>query len=298
MKVLPVNKNQNLSANKTVSFQKGLTNGFLIYAQKEPLSSMRKRLFQNGINSVEFQGIKPVLASCLATVEIIKSFGLKIPKNFSYEPLQEDVIGQHTYPDDIVQINSNYKEFNTFLSLDDFETYRKGSPITKHFLQTYIHEFIHAAHFKHLETMHSIDDIVVIAETLKEYEPTEILQKTKVCRPTWKKWEEEWNNSILGDNAKRNLFEFFAENATFEITRILEKNPLGEDDGENLFFNPKKSDKLILTFQKNMKDCLWNRIFNKSLLEKNVILKAIWNGDLDTILDEKYSKYIRKKESI
>lgn len=295
MKVLSVKNNQTEYLNKSPSFQKGLTSGFVEKMKNTSGDEIYKRLFRNGVVDVDYKNIKPVLVSCLATTEIIKAFGLTPPRRFRFEPLEQKIVGSHTFPDDIVQINSCHKGFESLVLQDDFETYRRGSPITKHFLQSYIHEFIHAAHFKHLEILHSPEDIVSIASVFKEYEPTEKLLNPIVYRRTWEKWEEEWNNSILGDYAKRNLFEFLAENETFEISRILEKNPLGENVGENLFFNPKTNKKLSLSFLKEDDFGVFNRIFNKRNIERNILLKAIWNGDLDTILDEKYSEYIRKK---
>ncbi len=295
MKVLPVKNKQTECINKSPSFQKGLTSAFAKKTRSMSEAEMYKRVIKNGIASIDYKNIKSVLACCLATTEIIKSFGLMLPKAFSFNSLKEGCIGMHTYPDNIVEINSKYKEFEGLASLDDFATYRKGSPVTKHFLQSYIHEFIHAAHFKHMATLHSPEKIVSIANAFKQYEPTEKLLTPIVFRRTWEKWEEKWNNSILGDNAKRNLFEFLAENETFEISRILEKNPLGKNDGENLFFNPKKKEKLSLSFLKEDNFRFFDRIFNKRNIERKILLKAIWNGDLDTILDKKYSKYIRKK---
>ncbi|MBE7711104.1 MAG: hypothetical protein E7Z92_03075 [Cyanobacteria bacterium SIG31] len=296
MKINPISENKSITPN----FQKGLTKSFVLKAKELDCEKAKKILKQKGIKSINLGGYQSIAASCLATAEIIKSFGFSIPKNFSYKSIPENYVdGNYTYPDDIVCINSRFTRFRDLLAQDDFETYRKGSPITKHFLATYIHEFMHAAHFKHLAVKYSYDEFINICNELKQYAPAEELLNPKVTKPTWKNWEvKDWNGSILGDYAGKDLIEFFAENASFEIARILEKNPLGENRGKNLFFNPKRTQKLSLSFLEEKKDNFWTRMFNKKEDDRIAFLRAIWDGDLDTIFSEKYSKYIRKSESI
>lgn len=296
MKISPVSENKSITPN----FQKGLTKSFVLKAKELDCEKARKILKQKGIKSINLGGYQSVAASCLATAEIITSFGFSIPENFLYKYIQENfVYGDYAYPDDIVGINSRLTFFRDLSTQDDFETCRRSSPITKHFLATYIHEFMHSVHFKHLATKYSLNETATIIKELQKYAPAEEILNPKVTKPTWKNWEVKGlNGSILGCYAGKNLTEFFAENAVFEISRILEKNPLGKNRGKNLFFNPKKTQKLSLSFLEDKKENFWTRIFNKKEDDRSAFLRAIWDGDLDTIFSEKYSKYIRKNESI
>lgn len=297
MKINSVSKNKPI---KPPNFKKGLTKSFVEKANNISYDNAKKILKQKGIKSVKLRGQQTVAISCIAVTEIFKSFGLILPEKLSYENfLQEYIDGNYTYPEDKVRINASFNHFKNLSHQDDFETYRRGSPITKHFLATYIHEFIHAAHFKHLATKYSSNEVISIAEKLQQYTPVEFLLNPKVIKPTWESWEvNDWNGSILGSYAGKDLMEFFTENASFEISRILEKNPLGNNKGENLFFNPKNPKRLSLSFLDIKIDNFWNRIFSKKDNDRDDFLKAIWNGNLDVIFSEKYSKFIRKKESI
>ena len=270
MKITQVNNSQVVNKNKYLTFKKGLTSTLKQKMYSADCFEMQKRLKANGLKLINFKNWTSVLASCLATTEIIKCFGLKLPQKFSFCPLESGVVGRYTYPDDIVQINSDRYEFKSLVSQDEFETSHLGTPITKHFLQTYMHEFIHAAHYQNLALYYSTGEIASIANVLKHYSPTKELVNPKVENQNWTMQDEIRNGSILGYNSHRDLIEFFADNAVFEVSRILEKNPLGENSGENLFFNPTKASKLTLSFQEDVKDNLWNRIFNKKTLDRRI----------------------------
>ncbi len=297
MKINSVTENRTV---KLPNFKKGLTKDFVLKASKINCYNAKKILEQKGVKSVNLGGQQAVAVSCIAVTEILKSLGLMFPENFSYEPLNRNHIdGNYTYPADRVCINSDFNCFKKLSAQDDFETYRKGSPVTKHFLATYIHEFMHAAHFKHLATKYSIEEVVSILNKLQQYEPSKELLNPKVANPSWEDWEvKDWNGSILGSYAEKDLVEFFAENAVFEISRILEKNPLSKNRGENLFFNPNNSKKLSLSFLNDKKENFWTRIFTKKVKDREVFLKAIWDGDLEVIFSEKYANFIHKKEPI
>lgn len=297
MKISPINKTFNTNKTNNINFKKGLTDTFTKKFYRTSNDEMLQRVIENGIKSVDYKNFRSVIASCLATSEIMKCFGLKLPKNFSFTPLDDDIAGSHTYPDNTVLINSNFNEFKSILAQDDYETYRKTSPITKHFLQTYLHEFIHAAHYNHLSELHPFSDILTISKTLKKNEPTNKLTEPKVIKPTWPKWEVKWNNSILGDYANTNLIEFFTENAVFEIAKILETEHFDKNSGENIFFNQEKGKKISLPFLNSVKNSSLDRFLNKNTLDRQILLNAIWDGDLNTIFDKKYSKYIRQKDA-
>ena len=55
--------------------------------------------------------------------------------------------------------------------------------------------------------------------------------------------------------------------------------------------------KVLLSFLEDKKDNFWTRIFNKKEDDRSAFLRAIWDGDLDTIFSDKYSKCIVKKTS-
>ena len=285
------------NSNKT-TFKSGLTHAFILKANRLSCDNAKALLYKNGLKLVDFQGVQSVAASCLAVVEIMKSFGFTLPKAFSYEPLDKKVVGQYIFPDNIIVINSNYKSFEKLRSQDRFQENNTNSPVTKHFLHAYIHEFLHAAHINNLSRYYSQKDTLSIITSLQNYIPKEVLLNPEVTNKTWNKWVENSNGSIICSYSKESLLEFFAETIAFEIENYLENDNsiLGKNKGLNMFFNPKNSTKFSLSFMNNKKEHFWNKIFKKNIIIRNEIIKAIWRGDINIII-KKYSKYIQKVES-
>lgn len=289
--------NKNIKIN-SISFKKGLTKEFVDKVEIMEYSNFQDELDKKNIKTKGFENYKSVASSCLAVSEILQHLNLQLPHNVTFESLGRYSGGRYVYPDDIVMINSDIFQFKDLKRQDNWATYQKGSPITKHFLHTYLHEFIHAAHYHHLATLHSLEKIQEISETLHKHKPTEKLVTPDIRKKSWQKWEEIWNESILGSYANKNLIEFFTENASFEIARLLENkdNKLAIYKGKNIFFNPQKPLSKDLSFLNDNQNSFWAKlgIKNKRLEDRNTILKAIWDGNLDIICDEKYSKYIKK----
>ena len=292
MRINPISDNR-----YQTSFQKGLTQGFIQKANSLSYKKIKKLTKEKGIETVLFDGRLSVAASCLAAAEIMQSFGLRLPRMFSFEALEDGTAGMYIYPLDVARINSNLSYFKDFDSQDSFESERLNSPITKHFLHTYIHEFMHAAHYKNLSTLHGADEIFDITGVLKGYVPTKDIIRPQRIDNICYGLDLFWNGSALGNYASASLVEFFVENASYEIATHLvkDKNAFGENSGDNVFFNPKGKKPLTLSFLEDKKDSWWDRIFNKREVDRRNLLKAIWEGDTNTILI-KYGEYIRLKK--
>ena len=76
----------------------------------------------------------------------MQSFGLRLPRMFSFEALEDGTTGMYTYPLDVARINSKLSYFKDFDSQDSFESERLNSPITKHFLHTYNLTYLYNLH--------------------------------------------------------------------------------------------------------------------------------------------------------
>lgn len=82
--------------------------------------------------------------------------GFKLPKTFLFCPLndilKEKPLGIYVAEENAVCINADYPEFTDLRAQNKLEE-SQGSyhPTTKHFLETYLHEFSHAAHFNNLK---------------------------------------------------------------------------------------------------------------------------------------------------
>ena len=85
------------------------------------------------------------------TARIFQSLGFELPKKFKFEPLDYGILGTYTPSTDTVRVNSAYEEFHDIKKQNRLEESNIGyHPNTGHFLQTYLHEFSHAAHYKNL----------------------------------------------------------------------------------------------------------------------------------------------------
>ena len=85
--------------------------------------------------------------------------------------------------------------------------------------------------------------------------------------------------SLIAISQNCSTYYPFKEGAKFQITN----------------FNPKGKKPLTLSFLEDKKDSWWDRIFNKREVDRRNLLKAIWEGDTNTILI-KYGDYIRLKK--
>lgn len=141
---------QNSSINRQTSFKRGLPSWFIRETKTANPYRIEAELADKGI-SADFGGVPTVAMCCKKVVEIMEHYGFELPSKFSFEPLEYKTLGTYSSYQDKVCINSNMKEFQDVVKQNRLEE-RQGSyhPRTGHFLQTYLHEFSHAAHYKNL----------------------------------------------------------------------------------------------------------------------------------------------------
>lgn len=114
------------------------------------------------------------------TAMIMKRAGFEIPKRFSFEKFDlkdEGVMGAYVKEDDTVYVNADYSEFLSLIDLNELENSTLGShPGTRHFLQTYVHEFSHSAHYNNLRNLYGKRKATDLFEGyMSTHSPTDIL---------------------------------------------------------------------------------------------------------------------------
>ena len=145
----------NLNKKQSTSFKKGLTS-----YEINKVKNMKPfeyeditRDLKNRYNIEAYLGECNTVAWCVKeVVEIMKKAGFKLPSKFSFNYFTDsDALGKYAPKTDTVDINSKYTEFTDLEKQNKLEE-SQGTfhPKTKHFLQTYLHEFSHAAHFQNL----------------------------------------------------------------------------------------------------------------------------------------------------
>ena len=156
MKINPV-ASSNPTKNKpfNINFKKGLTakevNLVKGMGKYEYITTTRKIQERFKINADVAKS--NCVAFCVEkTAEIMSKAGFKLPSKFLFIPVNSTAQGFYDPSEDTVIINANHNAFNDLEQLNAFEEKAgEKSPGTHHFLETYLHEFSHAAHVKNIK---------------------------------------------------------------------------------------------------------------------------------------------------
>jgi len=122
-------------------------------------------------------GKSNTIAYCVKTVvDIFKNAGFILPSFFTFKEFNTKAFGRY-YKNDEVSINSKYDDFLDLENqnrLEEFIGFTEAG--TGHFLDTYLHEFSHAAHRKHLGEKYGKENgDTIFWRTLSEYNPMEYI---------------------------------------------------------------------------------------------------------------------------
>lgn len=223
-------------SNTEVTFQKGLTS-FEINKVKNmspyAYEHIAEELSCNYGISAYFAGCNAVAWCTKEVVKIMQKAGFKLPSKVSFEPIQEaDTLGMYNPSSNSVYINSNIHAFKDLESLNQLEEAQGHfHPSTKHFLNTYLHEFSHAAHFSNLfdkfngqelyekmSFLHNNSASAIVREPLKTSLemvalPIGYASLIDICIPPQN-----------GEYAAKNLNEYFAEKNARILAEHLGKN--------------------------------------------------------------------------
>ena len=174
------------------------------------------------------------VAFCLEqTANIMSKAGFKLPKRFIFGPIEEKgVLGFYSPTHDTVVINACYKSFYDLKDLNSLEESNIGyHPITGHFLQTYIHEFSHVAHYKNLcDTLGKDKANDVFGNIMSGYSPNQVLvgPLNSFIKAEFPKFSKKIIDYIFppanGLYSKTDITEYFAEKNSRNIATMLGDN--------------------------------------------------------------------------
>ncbi len=220
------------------NFQRGLPTGL---DEANPyickfLKIAEKKALERGIR-INHENHFSVLMSSVLTIGIFDQLKLPSPTVISLTPLKSDTLAAYSPVSDTVYINSNREEFFNLVTQDELEE-NQGSfhPRTKHFLHSYIHEFMHGAHFKNLIDKHGSVLGVEIWKLFDILKPNnELVQPFNAMLqsrfPRFAGTIEKVSPPYNGTYAKDDLEEYIAE----KFSRIVAENL---DDNFQLLENP------------------------------------------------------------
>jgi len=250
------NQSDNFSRhkNEVISFKGGLNARTINCINSVNVGEVEKSFANKGIIA-DFNGNKVAAACSEMTARIFEKLGLPIPPKIGATKFNEykelipnsnclgvcyTVAGTHDLsPPKTVFFNTNYMEnIDQWNSVKDNSVYDHYSS-TDHFLGTFVHEFIHSAHFDNLYKKHGYDSGIKIISKLRN-------AKIDNLKPFFVNHVSKYSST--------NLLELVAESRSKDITMALDEN------GTGLLFNPFIEAK---------------RIHHSRL---NEILKAAWNG--------------------
>ncbi len=221
----------NFQNGKSVNFQKGLTSKEIKAVENMSpcdYTKISKELLNNYNLSATFRGSNTVAWCVKQVANIFKKAGFELPLSFEFSQNDRKVLGIFEQYSNKVKINSYYEEFRNLKKQNILEESQGNfHPETRHFLQTYLHEFSHAAHFNNLCLKFGKYEANIIFEKLKQLKPTEYLIspekyaiKTQV--PKFLRKPVDWliptKNGLY---AQKNLVEYFAEYNARVIADIL-----------------------------------------------------------------------------
>lgn len=217
------------SIENSLSFERGLPAGYPKFVRGNINPSEIERMCKSIGMNVDTGGCQAVAASLLETIKIMSQYSLELPTNFCFAPIEkEGVAGQYNLVEDLVVINSNCEAFYDLEKQNILEESQGlQSSNNKHFLHTYIHEFLHCAHFHNiLKTSKNAEDCIKkwLFLTGTKTDNFIVSPINEVLRMfTFEKINDVIDTLFPPKNgayARTNLAEYFAE----KQARIIEEN--------------------------------------------------------------------------
>lgn len=294
MNILPITQS---NVNKlSPCFQKGLSREIINKASQINPIEIEHLLLSKGLNA-SFAGVPSVAFCCLSTVKILEFLKMELPQNFLFCSFPREFSsssGLYDSQSDTVAVNANMECFFD-LQMQNYMEENQASfhPKTKHFLHTYIHEFMHSAHFQHINDKDKYRALSKYAPTALLVDPINAFVKKFVPWFCEDKIDEKYPPNF-GYYAYQNLNEFAAERGTFLISQDLNSDLMVDapsSDSKYTFINPKGE--TLFEFDKEKTTSKFDK-FLEFLYDRQKVLKAIWDGDIETIKSPENKRFIKE----
>lgn len=229
-----------------------------------------------------------IVAFCVEeTAKIMSRAGFRLPAKFSFEPILGRDLGRY-YKNDIVCINSNYDDFLDLEEQNRLAEFINSFGIgSKHFMDTYLHEFSHAAHAKNLLRIHGQDKgSNLFWKELPKYSSENLIMnpiKKYICKIFPKNSQEIIDKIFINENDQKifkipDLTEYFAQ----KNTRLL-VNKLGRD------FIIAEIDSDIISGYKGF-PVNYDVVLKEKINKLNSMLKSAKNNDEKDLIIDKIAK--------
>lgn len=224
-------KSQNNKA--CLNFKQGLTRDIVTHVKNmapDEYTKISHRLWKK-YDMFADMGHSNAVAFCVEqTADIMSKAGFTLPKYFKFRSISSNDWGQYDITGSVL-INADNKEFLDLVQLNKSAEQSNCYNDSKHFLDTYLHEFLHAAHFNNIVKRTSADKGVdIFFNDFSAYTPCNSLQNPLISfithlYPTMTKKQVK---SIFPEKEKlfspSDLAEYFAEKNAKMLETELGKN--------------------------------------------------------------------------
>lgn len=302
-----INSLNSFTCINSVNFRQGLTPEIVNHVKnmdKEEYRNITERVWKKyGI--ISHVGASNTVAFCLEkTAEIMSRAGFKLPKVFLFEKLNNGYYGEYNQ-NNVVSINSDRQEFLDLEEQDKMEESISGnSPFKNHFLDTYIHEFLHAAHCENIMNLHGGNVVKgIFFGEMAAISPNNFIKEPLTA--FIKKFRfgsyNELESAVFSCHGDifctDNLAEYFAEKNTIIISKKLGNNLNIDSIDKNISscYEGFPQDWHIKNQKKYLKKLKFDSNYKKSKSQEQIIKLLsdiikyfdgeVWNGNIDNIVN-------------
>lgn len=250
---------------KNINHKSGLSQNFARYATNADTYAITKKLAQDGIKA-NFAGCNVVAGCVEKVVDIFKNYNLALPNVFKFEPIENQNWLGYFHPKSTsnkeVVVNANYGFFYDIYEQDKYCD-KNGRFHCHHFLETYLHEFAHNAHYCNLIKNHG------------EEEGQDIWRKLGKMQMSgfWA--------SLKTDYAKEDMLEYIAESVTKKISDNLDLNLYFKKNPTLDYKHRPPATYRNYSFSKYATNEDTTTVYDRNILQSVADTEsAIWDGDL------------------
>lgn len=250
---------------KNINHKSGLSQNFAKYVTNVNSYEIKKKLIQDGIKA-DFAGCRVVAACVEKVVDIFKKYNLALPNVFKFEPIENQNWLGYFHPKSAsnkeVVINANHGFFYDIYEQDK-HCDKNGRFHCHHFLETYLHEFAHNAHYCNLIKNHGEEKGVEIWNMLGNMQMSGF-------------WA-----SLKTNYAKKDMLEYIAESVTKKIADNLDLNLYLEKTPTLGYKRRPPETYRTYSFSKYAHNEDTTTIYDRNIFQSVADTEsAIWDGDL------------------
>lgn len=216
-----------------INFKQGLTREMVTHVKNMPSDEYQRithRLWKKYGMFADVNCSNTVAFCVEKTTDIMKRAGFSLPKYFKFVPLEAGTCGEFVHTG-TVKINSKNVYFSDLEQLNKAEELNNNNNGSNYFLDTYLHEFLHSAHYSHIiEKFGKKKGAHLFEDELSQYKPTYTfrLSLLKFVKTLFPSISDKQFTALCPEKIKlhsvEDLLEYFAEKNALKLGNCLGEN--------------------------------------------------------------------------